>query len=92
MDPTDFRGTPTSLFGLLDFPPWPSPIDIHVTRINEPPIRKGDVSVDLIEHSYGKVWAVTSRRVAPGEELFTDYGPNYGASLLLPRNLSLGTL
>jgi len=74
LDPTDQRGIPSPFFAAFQLPPWPFPVKNHIIRINEPTRGVGGTNVDLIEHSNGKIWAVTVRDIPAGQELFTDYG------------------
>lgn len=71
LDPTDSSGRPGTFFAAFQLPPWPFPVANHLIRMNEPPPRAGGVNVDLIEHSNGKIYAVTVRDIPQGAELFT---------------------
>ena len=79
IDPTDSDGKVSTLPGPGSF--WCFPVDITLTRVNEPPI--GQASINLasedVDNGHG-IQYVAARDIIAGEELFIDYGMNYDRS------------
>lgn len=79
LDPTDAAGalSPLPAPGL----PWP-PVDVTLAYLNEPPRGAGgcSVSVDDDPGDACGLLCVACRDIAPGEEIYMDYGPNYDRS------------
>lgn len=80
LDPTDASGQPSAFPG--PGLPW-LPVDASLSRVNEPPAgHPGGPSVEIQDDpgdSRGLLM-VAGRDIAPGEELFLDYGPVYNRS------------
>lgn len=82
LDPTDESGQPSAW--PAPGPPWPWPVDVTLSYVNEPP--KGPAGAGgtncFVEDgaSPGELLFVANRTIAPGEELYIDYGLNYDRS------------
>ena len=74
VDPTDVHGQPSRYPG--PGLPWPFALDCTLAFVNEPPPRsRPNVEVDTSQGP--RIIFKASEDIAPGEELFVDYGTTY---------------